>query len=109
LVNENHGIPVSPVRCAEANTFWNSCAVPIAATPDRPVRAWRARYGRITSTLRSSLPKRTTGMLLSVAKRSTAVRNAVPIFSMIAGDGIGLPRCAVINDTTCPGTCRLGT
>jgi hypothetical protein len=29
--------------------------------------------------------------------------------SMIAGDGIGLPRCAVINDTTCPATCRLGT
>ena len=73
------------------------------------MRACRARYGRITSILRSSLPNRTTGILLSAAKRCTAVRNAVPIFSMIAGDGIGLPRCAVINDTTCPPTCRFGT
>ena len=108
-MNENHGIPLRPSRRAEANTFWNSCAGPIAATPDRPVRACRARYGRITSILRSSLPNRTTGILLSAAKRSTALRKAVPILSMIAGDGIGLPRCAVMNDTTCPGTCRFGT
>ena len=52
---------------------------------------------------------RTTGSLLSAAKRSTALRKAIPIFSKIAGDGIGLPRCAVINDTTCPATCRFGT
>jgi hypothetical protein len=97
------------MRFVAANTFWNSCAIPIAATPQRPVRACQARYRRITSTLRSSLPNRTTGMWLSAAKRSTAARNAVPIFSMIAGDGIGLPRCAVINDTTCPPTCRFGT
>lgn len=43
------------------------------------------------------------------AKRSTAVRNAVPIFSRIAGDGIGLPRCTVRNDTTRPPICRFGT
>ena len=73
------------------------------------MRACRTRYGRITSALRSPLPNRTTGILLSVAKRSTAVRNPVPILSMIAGDGIGLPRWAVINDTTCPPTCRFGT
>ena len=28
----------------------------------------------------------------------------VPIFSMIAGDGIGQPRCCVMNDTTWPAT-----
>ena len=71
------------------NTGANSWATPIAATPARPVAACRARYGRITSILRSSLPNRTTGIWLSSANRSTALRNAVPIFSMIAGDGIG--------------------
>lgn len=35
-----------------------------------------------------ALPNRTTGILLSTAKRSTALRNAVPIFSKIADDGI---------------------
>src|SRR6185295_17575712 len=57
--------------------------------PARPVAACRAKYGRIRSILRSSLPNRTTGILLSSAKRPTAARNAVPILSIIAGDGIG--------------------
>jgi len=46
-------------------------------------------WGRITSILRSSLPNRTTGMPLASAKSRTARRNEAPIFSMIAGDGIG--------------------
>jgi hypothetical protein len=28
---------------------------------------------------------------------------------MIAGDGIGNPKCWVMNDTTCPPNCRFGT
>ena len=40
---------------------------------------------------------------------ATALRNAVPILSKIAGDGIGYPRCAVRKLTTCPPTCRFGT
>ena len=68
---ENH--TVLP-RCflVAVNTGANSCATPIAATPDRPVPACRARYGRITSILRSFLPNRTTAILLSEPKRSTA-------------------------------------
>ena len=38
-----------------------------------------------------------------------ALAERVPIFSMIAGDGIGFLRCAVMNETTCPPTCRFGT
>ena len=77
-------------RCflVAVNTGANSCATPIAATPARPVAACRARYGRITSILRSFLPKRTTGMWLASANDATARRNAVPIFSKMAGDGI---------------------
>ena len=61
------------------------------------------------SILRPVFSKRTTGMCSSSANRLTARRNAVPIFSKIAGDGIGLPRYAVKKDTTCPPTCKLGT
>lgn len=43
---------------------------------------------------------RTTGMCSASAKSLTARRKRVPIFSMIAGDGTGQPRCWVINDTT---------
>jgi len=88
LVNENHTACPAPFLTAR-NTGANSWATPIAATPARPVRACAARYGRIRSILRSSLPNRTTGILLSSANRSTALRNAVPILSMIAGEGIG--------------------
>jgi hypothetical protein len=48
-------------------------------------------------------------MCSSSANRATAVRNAVPILSKIAGEGIGHPRCRVKNVTTCPPTCRFGT
>jgi len=34
------------------------------------------------------------------ANDRTPARNAVPIFSMIAGDGIGNFKCAVMNDAT---------
>ena len=37
------------------------------------------------------------------------ILRGVPIFSKIAGDGIGLPRCWVRNETTCPPICRFGT
>jgi hypothetical protein len=109
LAKENQGIPLGASRGAPVNTFAYSWATPIAATPDRPVLACASRYGRITSILRSALVNRTTGMWSCSAKRATAFRNAVPIFSKIAGDGIGLPRCAVRKLTTCPPTCRFGT
>ena len=92
---------------AAVNTRWNSCATPIAATPARPVAAWRSRWGCITDSLRSFLPNRTTGMRLTSAKVFTASRNLVPIFSTTAGEGIGNPRCCK-NCTTCPGTCTVG-
>jgi hypothetical protein len=38
-----------------------------------------------------------------------ARRNPVSIFSIIAGDGIGKPKCWVMNEATCPPTCRFGT
>ena len=79
-------------RLDAAKTFWNSCATPIAATPERPVAACAATYRRITSILRSSLPKCTTGTCSSSAKALTERRNPVPIRSKIAGDGIGWPR-----------------
>ena len=47
--------------------------------------------------------------MVGFSERCHRRANAVPIFSMIAGDGIGQPKCWVINDTTCPPTCRFGT
>ena len=91
------------------NTRWNSWATPIAATPHRPWRASRSRCGRITSSLRSPLAKRITAMSLAAANSVTALRNRSPIFSRIAGDGIGKPRWWVRKLTTWPDTCRLGT
>jgi hypothetical protein len=91
------------------NTRWNSWATPIAATPVRPSRISRSRYGRITSSLRWPLAKRTTSISLSRANSVTALRNRNPILSRIAGDGIGNPRCPVRKLTTWPDICRLGT
>ena len=71
--------------------------------------ACRSRCGCITSILRSSLPNFTHGTPLSNANESTARRNFVPIFSISAGEGIGMPRCWVMNATTCPLDCRMGT
>ncbi len=62
------------------NTGANSWATPIAATPARPVAACRARYGRITSILRSSLPKRTTGIsLASASERHRAAKRGADL------------------------------
>jgi hypothetical protein len=63
----------------------------------------------MTSTLRSSLPNFTRGIPLEVAYDSTALRNRVPMCSISAGDGMGLPRCCVMKATTCPLDCRTGT
>ena len=71
--------------------------------------ACRSRYGCITSILRSSLPNLTQAMPLADANDSTARRNFVLIFSISAGDGIGMPRCWVMNATTWPLDCKIGT
>ena len=89
--------------------FIRDVATPIAATPDRPARASRSRCGRITSSLRSPLTNRTTGMPPSAANSTTALQNPNPIRSRIAGDGIENPRSWVRKLTTWPGTCRVGT
>jgi len=76
---------------------------------DRPVAACRSRYSCITSSLRSALANRTHAMPLADANDSTPRRNLVLIFSISAGEGIGMPRCWVMNATTCPLDCRMGT
>ena len=48
-------------------------------------------------------------MPLASANDSTARRNRVLIFSIRAGEGIGMPRCWVMNATTCPLDCKIGT
>ena len=42
-MKENHATPFDPVFLVPVNTLAYSCATPIAATPDRPVRACAAR------------------------------------------------------------------
>ena len=71
--------------------------------------AARFRYGAITSALRSSLANLTHGMPFASANEATARRNFCPILSNKAGEGIGIPRCWVMNATTCPLDCRIGT
>jgi hypothetical protein len=63
----------------------------MAATPEHPVAAWRARYGCIRSSLppRSSLPNFTQGMSLNSANVATARRNCWPILLNNAGEGTG--------------------
>ena len=75
-------------------TRWNSCAHPIAATPDRPVLSCRARYGFIISIFRSPLPNLTIGIWLTSANERTERRNWSPIRPTTAGEGIGNPRNA---------------
>ena len=77
--------------------------------PHPPARANRSRCGRITASSRSPLVKRITGMSLGAANPSTALRKRSPIFSSIAGDGIGNPTWEVSKPSTWPDTCRLGT
>ena len=105
----NCGAAVLVSRRQAVHTRWNSCATPIAATCARPLAAARFKYGAITSALRSSLANLTHGMSLASAKEATARRNFCPILSKIAGEGIGRPRCWVMNATTCPLDCRIGT
>ena len=94
---------------AAVHTRWNSWATPIAATPDRPVDACRARCGVITSSLASSLPNLTQGMSLASAKEATALRNRSPSCRNSTGEGNGKPRCPDRNATTCALVCRIGT
>jgi hypothetical protein len=63
----------------------------------------------MTSALRSSLPNLIRGMPFATANDSTERRNLVLIFSISAGEGIGMPRCWVMNATTCPLDCKIGT
>ena len=76
-------------RLRAMNTRWVSWATPTAATCDRPVRAAAARYGCMTSMLRSAAFSGTTGMWLASAKEATPRRNASPICCRHAADGIG--------------------
>jgi hypothetical protein len=55
------------------------------------------------------LPNLTHAMPFADANDSTARRNLVLIFSISAGEGIGMPRCWVMNATTCPLDCKMGT
>ncbi len=64
--------------------------------------ACAAMCGCITSIFRSPLPNLTHGIPFDDAYDSTDRRNRAPICSISAGDGIGLPRCRVMNATTCP-------
>jgi hypothetical protein len=73
------------------------------------VAAARFKYGAITSALRSPLENLTQGMSFASANEATARRNFCPILSNRAGEGIGRPRCWVMNATTCPLDCRTGT
>jgi hypothetical protein len=63
----------------------------------------------MTSALRSPLPNLAHGMPFADANDSTERRNLVLIFSISAGEGIGMPRCWVMNATTCPLDCKIGT
>ena len=91
------------------HTRWNSWATPIAATPDRPVDACRARCGCITSSLASSLPNLTHGMSLASEKESTALRKRSPSCRNSTGEGNGNPRCPERNATTWELVCKIGT
>lgn len=48
-------------------------------------------------------------MSLAFANASTSRRNRLPIFSITAGDEIGIPRCSRQNRSTWAPTCNLGT
>jgi hypothetical protein len=48
-------------------------------------------------------------MELTDANDSTARRYFVLIFAISAGEGIGLPRCWVMNATTWPLDCKIDT
>jgi hypothetical protein len=62
----------------------------------------------MTSALRWSLSKRTTGMWLPTANRVTAARNRSPIWLNSTGEGIGLPRCRVKKGHDLPAHLQVG-
>jgi hypothetical protein len=47
--------------------------------------------------------------VIRLGKEATERRNFCPILSNRAGDGIGSPRCWVMNATTCPLDWKIGT
>jgi hypothetical protein len=59
LWNDHRGVPVEVLPSVAVHTRWNSCATPIAATPEVPLAAWRYRCGLIVATLSSFLPSLT--------------------------------------------------
>jgi len=63
------GAAVLVSRRYAAQTRWNSCETPIAATPDRPVAACRSRYAAMTSALRSSFLNRTLRDVIGLRER----------------------------------------
>ena len=74
------------------------------------MRARAARWRRITSIFfRSALPNRTSGMRFVSANLLTDRRNAVPIFSRIAGDGNGHPKMLGHERHHLPPTYRFST
>jgi hypothetical protein len=81
----------------------------MAATPDRPVAAWRARCGAITSSLASFLPNLIHGMSLASAKERTALRNRSPSCRNSTGERNGNPRWPERNATTWELVCKIGT
>ena len=92
-MKENCGQPPGSVsRLRAVHTSWNSWAQPTAATCERPAAAAAARYGAITSALRSPAANRISGMPLACAQSLMSRRNFSPIGSNSAGDTIGLPR-----------------
>jgi hypothetical protein len=91
------------------HTRRNSWATPIAATPDRPVPAWRARCGCITSSLGWSFSNLIHGLSLASEKESTALRKRSPICRNSAGEGNGNPRYPERNATTWELVCKIGT
>ncbi len=109
MKNDQRGVPVEVLPCEAVHTRWNSWATPIAATPDLPVAAWRARCGAITSSLALSFSNVTHGMSLASEKESTDRRNRSPICRNSAGEGNGNPRCPERNATTWELVCRIGT
>ena len=67
--------------------------VELAVIPPRPMGFLSARIG----------------IRWASANALTSRRKRLPMLPNSAADGIGLPRCRVMNRTTCPPTCRFGT
>ena len=97
---------LAPLLLVAVNTAANSWAIPIAATPPGRRLPGQIRPHHIDLAISLAEPHHRDSVVLGERHHSAA--NAVPIFSRIAGDGIGLPRCWVRKLMTCPPTCRFG-